>query len=633
MSFPIELLVDIFSRHKEPPALMSLALVCRQWKEIVYNDHSLWTTINVTPRTTLGQVRTQLARSGNRHLDVEVSFVPSMEYADFEDVLAAVFVETSRIETLEIGTLHTFGDDDDDELGDESCWPAAVERALCTGVAWPQLRVLDLEGEMVFGDTLEIDIFAPTLVRLRLDCVSVREWAQLLRGTQLRDLDLGKAISGDMFELMMVLPNLTNLRRLGLNDNTDGDETLVFSLPHGKPPVFLHLVAITVYWETADISSLLSFLGCCPSLEQLEVMVTSVVNQDPTASNPVFKLPRLESLRLVVSGGNDRTSSDFLNLLAPALCESKLRDVDLDNMSIRSLEVLLNPHLERLRLKSVVCDPRALTHGLVQCTNLRVLELREVEMPSLGDAWTSDVRLSRLRSATLVALEADSRLRAVAAPDRLAHNRRLPGYFIPLVDSPGVMAATVQGVPLTVEEMLRLMKDLGNGGMLFVESHNTFYNTPGLKIGAPLRSDEAQYREFEVSGLVDAWRSLHSAYNILWRIGSLGIDICHLTEFFKVVLSESLEGAQLPLLFRLTICAGYMEGLREDKLESTLDDVGVLCASPGAVDAPYLLQVVFDNSAYEEDPLQVSQAALTRFISLFKAPFGPEVIMKAVIRT
>ncbi|KZV95861.1 hypothetical protein EXIGLDRAFT_734350 [Exidia glandulosa HHB12029] len=637
MSFPVELLVDIFSRDKKPPALESLALVCRQWKELVYNEHSLWTTVHVTPHTTLGQVRTQLARSGDRHLDVELSFVPTTEYGDFEDVLAAVFVERSRIETLEIRAL---GECDDDDA--ELCWPAAVEVALCTGVAWPQLRVLDLDGEYVSDHTLEIDLFTPTLVQLQLSFVSVREWAQLLRATQLCDLYLNKATSGDMYELMMVLPNCTNLRRLELNDGGYGDETLVFSLPHGKPPVFLHLVEINVHWETVDISSLLRFLACCPSVEKLEVMAATIANLNVSTSSPAFKLPRLVFLMLrMLPWGRDNTRPpcDFFNLLAPALAESKVREVDLADMSILSLAVLLGPHLEDLRLGSVVCDPRVLIPGLARCTNLHTLELAGIEMPSLDGTWTSDVRLPSLRDALLHGPDDDIRLRTAPTADRFAHNRRLAGFFIPLVESTGVLTVNILHVPLTVEEIQRLVKDLVNSSQwpLIVESHKTYTNTPGLKIRGEvpsLRTDESTSRtadrEFEVSGLADAWRGLHSAYNIFWRIGSLSIDMGHLREFFEALLS--VQYPELPLLTRLTICATYTyargQPELEDRLEAVLDAVGDLCGAAGrdAVDTPRLLDVVFDNSAArEEGPLQVSDAALMCFLALFKTPFEPMV--------
>ena len=70
----------------------SLMLVCRYWRDVVFNSPELWSTICISPHDPLEKARRKLARSKSVPLDITVNFTPRSESATgvMENIIRAM---------------------------------------------------------------------------------------------------------------------------------------------------------------------------------------------------------------------------------------------------------------------------------------------------------------------------------------------------------------------------------------------------------------------------------------------------------------------------------------------------------------------------------------------------------------
>lgn len=617
---PVELLFEIFALDTDPGTLMTLAAVCRQWKDVIYNAPSLWTELSIARDTTAQQLHVQLERSSSRCLDVHIHFAPSQLSAPgpLRELCGTVLAEYTRVECLSIVSQRGYSDEDEDESDDgldADEWPPEVVRALTSRNTWPRLRTLELSADANTGTLLDIHIVAPALQKLRLDGVSAH-WTRI-GASALREVDVEKSV--DVYGLVAAMHSWPNLRRLQLIDDDRSDEPLAFLIPLARSTAeTANLVDFCVWWIVIDIQNFLHVLSCCPRLEQLKVWVTHFENHDARLDAD-FQLRHLETLHIRISSRSAGTWTDVLRALLPAIRAAKLRDLDLDNVDISGCETVLGADLECLSLNEVKGNAPKLVQALGHCAQLREVHLAGARLSSLDESWAAQVKRLQLHTATFSVREPP----AVpgSAPDSLLtvlNQNVIRRLVLSLVDTQTIPFLIIYGLPLATQEVEHIFKGIGTqpDGPLSLALTGSPSGRTRFKIGV-LPSHEGTstgffpVRCFEAESSREALHVLDSAVSISANVAFIALDLQQALGLFVALSATSV-------LFRLLQLSINVERAADASVfHATLEAI-VGLRGDVVLACPSMADVRFESSGARD--LRVSKDVVDRFMNIFRPP-------------
>jgi len=224
-ALPVELLLPILSEGADSnlAKLMSFMLVCRDWRDLIMGEPSLWCHMN-SQSTGARQWCLQLARSAEAPLRVRIEESRDKGHHDHkpERFTSIVFREVyiSRITELTV-LIRNY------QFDNEIQFPRW--RALADGREWPALRSLRVSDYLSHDENtdmsplFQLNIRAPVLVNISLYRVSVRSWTALGLGPQTRSVEWvykGQPNADTVAEFYSILPRLTDLTALGIHSSS-----------------------------------------------------------------------------------------------------------------------------------------------------------------------------------------------------------------------------------------------------------------------------------------------------------------------------------------------------------------------------------------------------------------------------
>ncbi|KZV91478.1 hypothetical protein EXIGLDRAFT_719267 [Exidia glandulosa HHB12029] len=629
---PFELLSNVFARDKDPGVLMTLALVCHQWKDVVYEEAALWTDIRIDPGTTMRQLDTQLLRSRDLQLDVVITFAPHRVSAMQRHVMATIIFEYDRISRLTVDALRLVKGHDE-EYGDRwmiSDWPEEIATLLQSGYTWPHLRVLELIAEVWVQQAFDPYIVAPNLEELYLEGVGVSDWERMEFGDALKDIEMRKQTQLD-HSFFDALENYPNLRQLILDDEAFGEDDLYWAIsPLADPSTLGSLASLDIVWHEADLQSFLTMLKFCSQLESLSLYTDFHLDGESS-----YELPRsLQLLRLTTLELRFFSKRKFviiLDLLYPALRSSPIRNLALRGVTMTAGDIahFITPRLRSLKLESVRCDVSTALDAIQSCQHLRTLVLDQLCFTTDNVATIVEmVALPRIQSAEFTALSPPSRrlhgtVTGTASQPPIAYNDALLRSFFSLLPLPQVPSITVRCIDLQLRDLLRTLEGVGHGRTLLLDVKH-FGGKPEFTLETSTPADGPQSgmsRHFSAETMHTVIVVLNQDITMgLSSLVTLTVDIQHAVDFFAVTFLS----IGFPRLSRVELRTPYVSdrlGNGPTTSEFAVASLKSFVQRYNAVfiDCQCLSTVVFshpDRSSYDDPvciPWQLAQSFVSRF--------------------
>ena len=271
---PLETLVAIFQEvTHDPTGLMQLALVCRNWREIVLGTSELWAHINIDFKSTLteSQLTKQLDLSLKASLMLDLGW-------DAPGALSKHVLEWNspspireRVSSLRVRVGAK--DDDEDSVGvstDEDDNDSGCQ-SLFEGHNWPRLKklVVDLPK-----GSPRMHLRAQNLERLDLS-TDFRDWNYVGLGSALRDVRWftdPEPSSETVADFFHVISNCINLRHLGMGA---GELNLPIPFMVKDAYIWPNLSQLFMQFSEAAFADVLAIIVNAPRLTILCLWFTS----------------------------------------------------------------------------------------------------------------------------------------------------------------------------------------------------------------------------------------------------------------------------------------------------------------------------------------------------------------------
>ncbi|KZV91475.1 hypothetical protein EXIGLDRAFT_837049 [Exidia glandulosa HHB12029] len=617
-ALPCELLLDVFARDKDPPVLMTLALVCHQWKDVVYNQRSLWTQVAIQPSTTLRQLRAQLTRSGDLELDVEIIFVPWDLSEESRQVLSVAMDQYERIRCLNVDSLRLHDEDVDDMFGFLD-WPEDATEHLSDFSYWPCLRTLELVADKFDVGDFSLYIVAPDLSELYLAGVPAMGWygAFFALAADVRTLKLKNQI--DLVGFFQSLRLFPSLQHLSLDDEDGARVLFSQELPGFRPFVLVNLVSFHFNWLDADVGMFLKFLACCPAL--VDLSASAVFKQHGQVDVPQSLQLRLLTKFFLRMGGRN-TESNLLELLLPALQTARLQHITLWSATLEPTDIssLITPNLLSLELGNLRCDMLALLQAIQRCHRLVDLWLHNLYNTSTNILAPEDtVTLLALRKASFDVSPPDSPTLPLGASRGVA---LFPAFWA-LMPLPDITSVTIEGIDLSMDYLMPMLREVGSRSddllsleVELVEDYAFFTLCSATAAGAR-DYDSDIIRKFETNAFLESLALMnHESTNIFSRLASLTVAIGGAAVLFLcfALLSNRSAGG-LASLRCVTIW--IPANVTNEAVVASLDATVRACTSR-PIRCQHLNRVFFEHTKYGPDMVIPKQLA-DAFVACFKS--------------
>ncbi|KZV92413.1 hypothetical protein EXIGLDRAFT_718402 [Exidia glandulosa HHB12029] len=628
-ALPFELLSNVFARDKDPGVLMTLALVCHQWKDVVYQEAALWTDIRIDPSTTMRQLDTQLLRSRDLRLDIVITFAPPRVSAMQRQVMAKIMLDYDRISRLMVDARLVEGHDE--EYGDRwmiSDWPDEIATPLQRGYTWPNLRILELITEVWVRQAFDPYIVAPNLEELYLEGLGVRYWELMEFGDALKDIEMRRQtlIDHSFFD---ALENYPNLRQLVLDDEAFGEDDLYWAIsPLAGPSTLGSLASLDIVWHEADLQSFLTMLKFCPQLESLSLYTDFHLGDGESSYELPGSLQLLRLTTLELRFFSEKKFVTILDILSPALRSSPIRNLALRDVTMTATDIayLIVPRLRSLKLESVRCDVGAALDAIQSCQRLRTLVLDQLCSTTDDVATNAEiVALPHIQSAEFTALS-PRRLHetATASQPHIAYDDALLRSFFSLLPLPQVSSITVQCIDLQLRDLLRTLEGVGRGRTLSLDiKYHSGKPIFTLETSTPVDGPQSgMSRHFSAETVHAVIVVLNQDITMgLSSLVTLTVDIQRAVDVFAVtVLSIGF-----PRLSRLELRMPYVSRLGDGPTASEFAVASlnsfVQRYNAAFIDCQCLSTVVFshpDRSSYD-DPVRIPWQLARSFASRFQS--------------
>lgn len=616
---PVELLVKIFMlRIQHPMSLVSLAAVCRRWRDIIYDEPLLWTHFNVHLGTTTTQMRRQLGLCKDVAITVDINLLPSIIDDELREVLKLVLDEYGRIEHLNVDVTQT-SLNDADPFEDP---PPELAPYLSSSLVWSHLKSFVLSAQDPSDVQMQIDMAAPALERLNLSCVYVGSWHRMGLESSIRNIELSGVT--DLGDLFVALPYFSRIRRLSLDDDSRSEETLESAIPPAPANLVITLVEFSLFWTKVDFVSFLQVLGLFPRLEELFVSTHFVYDPEPndgTRLRANFQLPHLISLRIFCKRD---MQEHILHALAPALRDAKLQTLRLENVHVASLDAFVGSPLETLSLQRVACDASILWQALQQCRGLCSLRLIDPDVTSWDDqSFDTQLILPDLAFGQLYLTPPTQ-----SVSPRPSWHARLLKDFLSLLPTPGIPQLYISGIPIPPVETPRALAGTLTGESLLLNLSIRNDTTIILVKAQPPKATSTHQIgcSFEVTSLLDSLHVLQTSTfrSLLSAITVLEIDLQRTADFFRALPPHPtlLSLSQITISARL---ASWNDSPPRDAFDMFLRTViDSRVQTDGAILCPRLKRVIFQKP-YRGFDMRVSNTLLARFLGLFQSQLEVEM--------
>jgi len=175
-SLPPETLVATLCEvTRDPVELIQLALVCRSWRDIVFETGELWTRVIITKNTSEVQLRRQMQLSRQALLALDLDWEVPSTLASLALGWNSPTPIVERVRSLKASMPY-----DEGEPSDVSVWQPLFE-----GRTWLQLTTLVVISS---HRTLRVRIRAPNLETIELGQAYFHDWRYIGLGSALCDV-------------------------------------------------------------------------------------------------------------------------------------------------------------------------------------------------------------------------------------------------------------------------------------------------------------------------------------------------------------------------------------------------------------------------------------------------------------
>ena len=292
----------------QPIALMQLASVCHNWRNIVLGASELWHHIKIDFKTRENQLRKQLKLSGDTLLLLDLKWMAPV-------VLWRLVLEwnSSRPIRERTSSLNATFRPREDVEKNFSVWGSSL-----AGNDWPQLTTLVLISQYAM---VRIHLRAPKLETIKLHNTYLSDWNHVGFGSVLRDAEW----SGPGEEAVAFLRTVAcspNLRRLTLFEL----DAASLALPRtpAVAPFWPKLTDLTVKWLHADLSDVFAILSNAPQLNTLKFEFGILVQSARSISSKSRFSPDLRRLSIKLDAQWVGRSEHIEHMLISALLHGVL---------------------------------------------------------------------------------------------------------------------------------------------------------------------------------------------------------------------------------------------------------------------------------------------------------------------
>ena len=283
-SLPPEIFIAILHQVTRLPAeLMSLAIVCRSWRDVVLGTGELWNYILINAYKNEEQLHRQLELSGEALLLINLTY-------DAPFALLHIVLEWNgprpiyeRVSSLEIHASSFELDDD------------CVPKSLSEGHTWPQLKKLKLIS--LHQNLSRVHLRAPHLEFLQFWRVNLHDWNHLGLGSVLYDVIISDTEPGeDVTAFLRAVAHCSNLRQLAW-DTIQQNLTAPFMLT--DRPLWPKLAEIDLRFEYAALPDVIAILVNTPHLNKLRLTLKGMAESVQTALSHTSFTPGLRELEVI----------------------------------------------------------------------------------------------------------------------------------------------------------------------------------------------------------------------------------------------------------------------------------------------------------------------------------------------
>jgi len=378
-ALPAELLLTIIADGADynPARLMTFALVCRQWHNLIIGEASLWSHLSSYFSVTARQWCLQLSRASTAPLHVTIEDANAYAARFAPERLTPVIFQDAYIPHITVLNVVIRTTALKSEL-QFSYW-----KALADGRHWPtlkSLRVAECYFTNVDDDTpmFQVNICAPQLEEISLYRASAHSWKSLGLGPRTRVVEWDTArqpAAVAIADFYNILPQMENLEGLGISSNSK-DITLRALIHAGL--AWEKLVWIKLGLVDADFADIEAVLWSSPHLTQFHLIVENKVVDIPAEYHHSRQRPSHNSLEVFHIEHNVDLAFDapaietsFVELLTAVFDLSYLRELDLVQCRVPRGSPLPSRcmSLVDLNLSIAAFDPTFMA-DLQQCKNL-----------------------------------------------------------------------------------------------------------------------------------------------------------------------------------------------------------------------------------------------------------------------